>query len=180
MASEPAARVRFRDLEHELESFHPDSFGWALACCGWNREEAEEVLQTSYLKAIEGRAKFNGHSSTRTWFFGVVRTTALERRRHAAVRMLALHRWFVRMPDVAEPPTPENRSSDVESQRRLRALLQRLSPRQRELLHLVFYQEMTIEEAANVLHLSLGTARTHYERGKAQLKRMLEGAGERR
>ena len=48
------------------------------------------MLQTSYLKAIEGRARFNGHSSTRTWFFGVVRKTALERRRHRAVRVLAL------------------------------------------------------------------------------------------
>ncbi len=51
---------------HELESFHASSFGWALVCCGWNREDAEEVLQASYLKAIDGRARFNGHSSTQT------------------------------------------------------------------------------------------------------------------
>jgi RNA polymerase sigma-70 factor (ECF subfamily) len=55
-----------------------------------------------------------------------------------------------------------------------------LSPRQRDVLHLVFYQEMTIEEAARVLHIPLGTARTHFERGKRKLRQQLADSGERR
>jgi RNA polymerase sigma-70 factor (ECF subfamily) len=57
------------------------------------------------------------------------------------------------------------------------ALLQALavlSVRQREVLHLVFYQDLTIGEAAEVLNLNLGTARTHFERGKRQLRKMLD------
>jgi RNA polymerase sigma-70 factor (ECF subfamily) len=178
MGSEALRRIDWRDLEQDLQGFHPSSFGWAMVCCGWNRDEAEEVLQASYVKAIEGRAKFNGHSSSRTWFFGVVRQTALEQRRYRTVRSLALSRWLTDRP-VSDPvPTPEVLSSEAESQRRLRRLLSRLSPRQRDLLHLVFYQELTIEEAANVLHVSIGTARTHYERGKTRLRQLLSGAGE--
>ena len=94
MVSEALRRYEAQDLERDLESFHPSSFGWALVCCDWNREEAEEVLQTAYLKAIEGRARFNGHSSTRTWFFGVVKNTAAEKRRYKLVHNLAFHRWF--------------------------------------------------------------------------------------
>ncbi len=180
MGNEALRRIDWRDLEQDLESFHPSSFGWAMVCCGWNREEAEEVLQAAYVKAIAGRAGFNGHSCTRTWFFGVVKHTAQEQRRQRAVRHVALRRWLAGRP-VSDPvPTPETLSREAEDQRRLRRLLSRLSPRQRDLLHLVFYQELTIEEAAGVLHVSVGTARTHYERGKARLRQMLTGGGEQR
>jgi RNA polymerase sigma factor (sigma-70 family) len=164
-----------KPIERDLETFHPSSFGWALHCCHWNREEAEEVLQTAYLKAIDGRARFNGHSSTRTWFFGVVKLTAAERRRYRLVRRLALRRWYERRPLPDPVETPERLSNESEVQQRLRQALILLSPRQRDLLHLVFYEEMTIEEAADVLHISLGTARTHYGRGKVQLRKRLSG-----
>ena len=176
---QPGALLKPDDLERELESLHPSSFGWALACCGWDRDAAEEVLQTAYLRAIEGSARFNGHSCPRTWFFGVVKRTALERRRYRAVRHNALARWFLRRPAPEPVPTPERLSRDAESQRVLRDLLGRLSQRQRDLLHLVFYQELTIEEAAHVLGISVGSARTHYARGKQRLRRMLAGAGDR-
>jgi RNA polymerase sigma-70 factor (ECF subfamily) len=179
MATEAIPRVELGDvdLEQELRSFHPSSFGWALACCRWDRDEAEEVLQTAYLRALGGRARFNGHSSARTWFFGVVRRTAAEARRRRVVRGLALRRWWQRLPASEPPPSPEAVSSETEARRRVRSLLAALSPRQREVLHLVFYQELTIEEAAGVLHLTVGSARTHYERGKARLRALLEGAG---
>jgi len=166
--------------ERSLESLHPASFGWALTCCGWDREKAEEVLQASYLKALEGRARFNGHSSMRTWFFGVVRKTAVEQRRHHGVRNAALMRWFEKRTAPLPAPTPETLSHDAEAHDRLQRMLLRLPPRQRETLHLVFYQELTIEDAAGVLGVAVGTARTHYERGKAQLRRLLSEAGESR
>lgn len=177
------ARVRespmddMRPEDIDLEGIHGASFGWALTCCGFNRQEAEDVLQTSYLKAMEGRARFNGHSSLRTWFLGVVKRTAAEQRRTRILRRLALGRWLERRPAPDAVPTPERLSSETESNVRLRFLLAQLSPRQREVLHLVFYQELTVEETAEVLHVSVGSARTHYERGKSRLRELLEGAG---
>ena len=165
-------------LDQELENLHAASFGWALACCRFDRQEAEDVLQIAYLRALEGRARFNGHSSTRTWFFGVVKRTAQEKRRSRLLRGLALERLWRAGRGEAQSGTPESLSAEAEAQERLKRSLLRLSTRQRDLLHLVFYQELTIEEAAGVLHLSVGTARTHYERGKARLRALLSAAGD--
>ena len=162
------------DMEQAIELLHPACFGWALSCCRGRRDEAEDVLQTSYLKALDGRAVFNGSSSARTFLFGVIRKTASERRRYDLVRILGRSR--LERDATVDAPDPESLASAAEAHERLRHLLERLSRRQRDLLHLVYYQEMTIEEASEVLGISLGSARTHYERGKSRLRALLNGA----
>lgn len=151
------------DLRCVLEQHHAASFGWALACCGRDREEAEDVLQASYLKILEGRARFDGRSSVKTWLFGVIRRTAAEERRRRL--------FGRRMHDSHAMQAPLTYSSDdAISDHPLIAALALLAPRQREVLHLVFYQGLTIEDAATVMRISVGTARTHYERGKQRLR----------
>ena len=164
------------DRIRELESMHSLSFGWAMSCCGWRRAEAEEVLQTAYLRVLDGHARFGGRSSLRTWFFGVVRRVAGERRRSQAIRNAAFLRFRSREPEPDPAPDPEGLSERARAHARLCACLRKLSRRQREVLHLVFYQEMTVEDAAAVMGLPVGTARSHYGRGKAQLRKLLDSS----
>jgi len=44
---------------------------------------------------------------------------------------------------------------------------------QREVMLMVFYHQLTIAESAEVLQISLGSARTHYDRGKKRLKELI-------
>jgi len=159
------------DLQRELEQLHAASFGWALLCCHQRKDEAEDVLQTSYIKVLEGQAKFEGRSSFCTWFFGVIRHTASEQHRRRWLREALLRRW------VTEQPSPSSGSADLPDtntdSRVLRSALARLPRRQQQVLHLVFYQGLTVEEAAGVLDISLGTARTHFDRGKRRLRELL-------
>jgi RNA polymerase sigma-70 factor (ECF subfamily) len=125
------------------------------------------------VKVLDGRARFAGRSAFKTWLFGVIRRTAMEQARRRWRQRLGLDRWLNERDSVDErAPGPE------ETGDRLRQALATLSGRQQEVLHLVFYQEMTIEEAAAAAGLRLGTARTHYERGKARLRRLLIREGE--
>src|SRR5438067_12069460 len=59
-------------LELELDRLHPAAFGWALACCGGDRAAAEDALQTSYLKILDGeRGSAGGPASApgcSAWF----------------------------------------------------------------------------------------------------------------
>jgi RNA polymerase sigma-70 factor (ECF subfamily) len=165
------------DFRSELERMHTASFGWALCCCNHRREEAEEVLQTAYLKAFEGTASFDGRSSLRTWFFAVIRRTSLEQQRRQWLRRALFDTWLAGQQSPLSASDPEFLASESESSRALLRALAGLSPRQREMLHLVFYQDLTIEEASGILNLNLGTARTHFDRGKRQLRKILAQPG---
>ena len=153
-------------LQEQLEALHPSSFAWALACCGRRADEAEEVLQNVYLKIIEGKARFDGKSTLKTWLFSVIRRTAAEHFRWRRLRFFAT--------PVKNEETADARMERNETIAQIVRALGQLSTRQREVLHLVFYQEMTIEQAAETLGLSLGSARVHYERGKRRLAERLK------
>ena len=80
------------ELRLQLERVHADCFGWAMACCGRDRDDAEEVLQTVYLSVLDGRARYDARSNFRTWLFGVIRRTAASERRRTWLRGLLLMR----------------------------------------------------------------------------------------
>ena len=167
------------DLMAQLEELHAAAFGWAMSCCGWDRTAAEDVLQATYLKLLDGRARFDGRSSFRTFVFGVIARTAREERRRAALRRwLPLASLLLGPEAVDGRPDPATALVRADEAARLVRALGRLSARQRQVLHLVFYEDLTIAQTAVVLGVSLGTARTHYERGKAELRSLLEREGE--
>ncbi len=156
------------ELRRQLERAHADCFGWAMACCGGDRDDAEEVLQTVYLTVLDGRARYEGRSIFRTWLFGVIRRTAASERRKAWLHGLLLKREADGL-KPEEPPAPDagvERDSRCDS---LRYALAHLAARQREVLQLVFYHDLTVDEAAAVMGVRVGSARTHYARGKARL-----------
>src|SRR5262249_17977686 len=124
------------DLRSELERLHVASFGWALWCCGRRRDEAEEVLQSAYLKILEGRARFDGNSGFGTWAFGAIGNTAAEHRRQAWLRKAFSMRWLAERTSREEQTDVELLAADSESNRRLRLALAQLPSRQKDVLHL--------------------------------------------
>lgn len=158
-------------LRAELERHHADCTVWAFACCRFDPSEADDVLQATYLKILDGRAVFGGQSAFRTWLFGVVRLTALEHRRRYTWRWLFESSDLDALPQVA-PAAPDATILSEESAR-LQAAVAKLPTRQREVLHLVFQQDLTVEDAAGVMGVSVGSARVHYARGKQRLRHLL-------
>jgi RNA polymerase sigma-70 factor (ECF subfamily) len=165
--------MEISELKGELEQLHQASFGWALYCCRRNRAEAEEVLQTVYLKILQGKASYGGDCKLQTWLFAVIRNTAISERRKHLLRTLK----SMAASDNHFSSQPELELERSEMQQRFQQALARLPVRQRETLHLVFYQDLSLSEAAAVMNISVGTARRHYERGKKRLREALDRDG---
>lgn len=162
------------ELQASLEEHHVAAYGWALHCCFRRPDEAEEVLQNVYLKVLDGSARYDERASFKTWLFAVVRKTAADSRRRHYLRRLGLARYkSVHEDGIYHSPVSENLQRS-QLQALFRQAIAGLPRRQQEVLHLVFYQDMTLQEAASVMAVSVGSARQHYDRGKRRLREMLE------
>jgi RNA polymerase sigma factor (sigma-70 family) len=165
-------RMDDSELRALLEKHHRAGYSWALCCCSRDSTEAESVLQTVYLKVLDGRARFDGRSAFRTWLFAVIRRTAADERRRTMLGKLRLLS-FERDPARSPEESPDEAVYRSQIQNLFRRALSTLSSRQQEVLQLVFYHDLSVAEAAEVMGVSVGSARTHYERGKRRLHQLI-------
>jgi RNA polymerase sigma-70 factor (ECF subfamily) len=161
------------ELRSELERYQRESYGWALVCCSRDASEAENVLQAAYLKILEGKARFDGRAAFKTWLFSVIRKTAADARRRKFFRRLKLVGYAESAAHAEREESGEETVYRSELSALFRRALAALPRRQAEVLQLVFYHELSLSEAAEVMCVSVGSARTHYERGKRRLRRLL-------
>ena len=162
-----------------LEALHEGAFGWALSLCGHEPAGAEEVIQQTYLLLVEGGARYDGRSTLKTWLYGVVKNVS--RRHHRRHRFdLALVSKLGDEPagavhDVAAIDAEIDAETDRDQIRlAVEKAISQLPGRQREVLQLVTYSDFTIKQTAEVLGVSVGSARTHYHRAKLALRSHLE------
>lgn len=154
-----------------LTALHEGAFGWALSLTAYDPQAAEDVMQQAYLALVEGKARFDGEASLKTWLYAVIRNSA---RRYARSRRLDRQRIAQLsvsvLPDLTHEESPDPPSNT------LRQAVFGLPERQRQVLELVIDSEFTVEEAAHVMGVSVGSARTHYHRAKQTLRRQLKEA----
>jgi RNA polymerase sigma factor (sigma-70 family) len=159
-----------QQLRAQLEQHHVEAFTWALSLGRFDPDDADNVLQTAYVNILSRHSVFSGRSSFRTWLFAVIRKTAAELRRREWLRRLRL----VADADIEQPldqrPRPDQIVHEAERSVLLRKAIALLPRRQCEVLHLVFYHDLSVAEAAAVMEVSIGSARRHYERAKQKLR----------
>ena len=161
------------ELRFLLESHHRECYGWALSCCSRNPGQAETVLQTAYLKVLQAKAQFDGKSAFKTWLFAVIRTTAADNRRRRILRSLRLIRFDDATAEISGNSNADESIYQSELHQLFQQALNALSRRQREVLQLVLYHDLTLAEAAEVMRVSIGSARTHYDRGKKEIRQWM-------
>ena len=134
--------------------------------------EAEDLLARVWLEAYAARRSFDpARGSARSWLFGVARHVLLrnwrERRPEPALQSLA---------PIAGDPWDEvdARLDSAALAGPLRAALGDLPEADREMLLLIAWEQLTPTEAAAVVGIPPGTARTRLHRARARMRKALE------
>ncbi|SCE67248.1 RNA polymerase sigma-70 factor, ECF subfamily [Micromonospora viridifaciens] len=141
-------------------------------------DAAQDVVAETFLAAFRHRARYDsGRPLARPWLFGIlVKEIARHRRKERAY----LKAVASAPRDVVDGPA-ERVGDEVlawASRASVAAALLALSARERELLLLIAWSELSYEEAAEVLGLPIGTVRSRLSRARQKVRRQLaEGAG---
>jgi RNA polymerase sigma-70 factor (ECF subfamily) len=151
-----------------------------------NRAVAEEVVQDTWLAALRGLGAFEGRSSLRTWLFSILvnraRTTGTREHRTIPIADAGPAVDASRFgPDGAWIAPPEHWIEEAEDRLAagkiavlLRAALDTLPARQREVVTLRDVEAMSSEEVCLVLGISEANQRVLLHRGRTKLRQMLE------
>ena len=162
------AEARFRKLyaDHGREIL-----AYALRRVG-DPEDAADVLAETFLVAWRRSTDVPAGQEARLWLYGVARRTLANHRRGELRRARLNERLRAELVDAIGDWTP---SGDGAGE--VVAALGRLDPRDRELLRLTAWEELSPSQAAVVLGLSAVAARSRLHRARRRLRRELERSG---
>jgi RNA polymerase sigma factor (sigma-70 family) len=133
-------------------------------------EDAEDVVQEAFRKAVGALESFDTSRPFRPWFFTILRNVARNARSASAVRVFQALDESV--PD--EEPMPIDVVGRAELQARLDLELQSLSEMQRVCFRLCALEGLSSAEVAEALGLSDATVRTHVYRARSALRSAME------
>lgn len=155
-------------IKSNLERHHKDCYGWAVHCCDQDKDMAYEVLQDAYLKILERHDSFMQKSEFKTWAFAIIKNTAFDARRKIRKEAMILTGEYDFTAAGYEAGFEKEFDQEL-TKGFFSEALSRLSDRQRQILQLVFYHELSLNQTAEVLHLSQGSVRKYYDRAKKVL-----------
>jgi RNA polymerase sigma-70 factor (ECF subfamily) len=140
-----------------------------------NREEAEDLVQETYVKALKGFASFQQGTNFRAWIYRILRNTFLTSRTGlAATRTVALESEDEEQLVAVCRETPESILLDHADQQQVRAALDQLPVMYREVLLLCDVEDMSYQEIADTLSIPIGTVMSRLYRARKALRAALE------
>ena len=173
----PACDGRLREFLETAERRRPQLLRMArrLTQC---HEDAEDILQESFMKAYKALAKFRGESQMSSWLGAIVQNTAHEHLRSKRNRVFVSIEYlskkdneFVEI-DLPDPScNPEETWQGKEMENIVREEVSKLSFVCRHAIELCVLEERQQTAAASALNLSVATMKSRVFRGKRILGR---------
>jgi RNA polymerase sigma-70 factor (ECF subfamily) len=183
MDATEAAAVLDRARQGDSEAFralveqHSRSvFRLAFRMTG-NEQDAEDVVQESFLRAYRQLGRFESRANFGTWLYRIVSNCSVDlmrskQARHDQVRGDSLDESAVDLP-AADVPGPERMAQSAEIERRVQDALRELSPLERAAFTLRHYEGRSIDEISATLGLGTSAAKHSVFRAVKKLRAAL-------
>jgi len=146
-----------------------------------NEQDAEDLVQETFLRAYRQLGRFDGRAGFSTWLYRIAANCSLDlirarKRRQEQQAPVDEEGQEVTIVAVAEAPTPDRLAFSGELQRLIGPALNRLSAMERAAFVLRHYEGMCMEEIAGALGVHTGAAKHSVFRAVQKLRRALEPA----
>lgn len=149
-----------------------------------NRQDAEEVTQDAFMRAHRGLENFRGEASFSTWLFQIATNLAhnrywywWRRKRDASVSFdqQLTDDGTGTLIDIipAEGEDPSEETQITELSERVAACLPELSPHHYEILQLRIVKNLSYEDIAQNLGISVGTVKSRIARARESLRQAM-------
>ncbi len=115
-------------------------------------EDADDVLQNTFLKAWQARDSFRGDAKIGSWLFRIATNEALNFIEKNKITSDG------EMPDVASDPYFDG----DETERQLQRAVTALPPKQKQVFLMKYFQDMKYEEISEILGTSVGSLKASY------------------
>src|ERR1035437_1107277 len=153
---------------------HKDkAFNLAFRICG-NREEAEEIAQDSFLKAYRSHNTFKMKSTFATWLYRIVYNTSISYVRTKKKGVLSLEDFPAHATDFIGNNITEEESDNEYRSTLVNFALQKINEDERALISLFYYEDMSVEEIADVTGISKSNIKVKLFRARQKMLEIIE------
>lgn len=157
-----------------IERHYDAIFGYLYRLSGGDRARAEDWTQETFLRALRSLATYDPQRAFTTWLYAIATNIVRDHAASADARRVSTapddadDRW-----DADDPPLDASLIADADA-RAVAEALASLTDTQREAVVLVYYQGVSLREAADALGIPLGTVKSRLWYAIARLRQAME------
>ena len=145
-----------------------------------NRDEAEDLVQETYVKALKGFSSFQQGTNFKAWIFRILRNTFLNSRTGLKAATVPIDAEDQDTVLPVERETPETILLDRAGREMLQAAIEELPIVFREVLLLCEVEELSYLEIAATVGVPLGTVMSRLARARRRVRESVENRLQRR
>ncbi|MDP1563944.1 MAG: sigma-70 family RNA polymerase sigma factor [Pirellulaceae bacterium] len=138
-----------------------------------SREDAEEILQTAFVRSLDKGAEIRERESSVAWFYRLLRNAVIDHYRRNAANQRKIAGFAQQLSDSEQAIDSATEKVICEC---IHELIPRLKPEYAELISRVDLQGSDVISAADALGITAGNARVRLHRARAALRLEVERA----